>query len=42
LVVLGTHRLGRKTGVVLGAIHQEVMIHGGVPLCTVPLVDADG
>jgi nucleotide-binding universal stress UspA family protein len=37
LVVLGTHRIGRETGLVLGAIHQEVMIRGGVPLCVVPL-----
>lgn len=42
LVVLGTHRLGRETGLVLGAIHQEVMILGGVPLAIVPLVEADG
>jgi nucleotide-binding universal stress UspA family protein len=40
LVVLGTHRLGRESGLVLGAIHQEVMISGVVPLCVVPLVDA--
>jgi nucleotide-binding universal stress UspA family protein len=39
LVVLGTHRLGRESGLVLGAIHQEVMISGGVPLCVVPLTD---
>jgi nucleotide-binding universal stress UspA family protein len=37
LVVLGTHRLGRESGLVLGAIHQEVMMRGGVPLCVVPL-----
>lgn len=37
LIVLGTHGLGRETGVVLGAIHLEVMIRGGVPLCSVPL-----
>ena len=37
LIVLGTHGLGRETGVVLGAIHQEVMIRGSVPLCVVPL-----
>jgi nucleotide-binding universal stress UspA family protein len=37
LVVLGTHRLGKETGLVLGAIHQELMIHGRVPLCIVPL-----
>jgi nucleotide-binding universal stress UspA family protein len=39
LVVLGTHRLGRESGLVLGAIHQEVMISGAVPLCVVPLID---
>jgi nucleotide-binding universal stress UspA family protein len=37
LIVLGTHRIGRETGVVLGVIHQEVMIRGGVPLCSVPV-----
>jgi nucleotide-binding universal stress UspA family protein len=37
LVVLGTHGLGKETGVVLGVIHQEIMILGGVPLCIVPL-----
>lgn len=40
LVVLGTHGLGKATGVVLGAIHQELMIRGGVPLCVVPIDDA--
>jgi nucleotide-binding universal stress UspA family protein len=35
LIVLGTHGIGRETGVVLGAIHQEVMISGRVALCTV-------
>ena len=39
LIVLGTHGLGRETGVVLGSIHQEVMIRGAVPLCIVPLED---
>jgi nucleotide-binding universal stress UspA family protein len=39
LVVLGTHGLGRETGLVLGAIHQEVMIHGSVALCVVPLAE---
>ena len=42
LIVLGTYRLGRESGVVLGAIHQELMIHGRVALCIVPLVDAMG
>ncbi len=42
LIVLGTYRLGRESGVVLGAIHQELMIHGRVALCIVPLVDATG
>jgi len=42
LVVLGTYRIGRESGVVLGTIHQEVMIRGGVALCIVPLVDAVG
>lgn len=42
LVVLGTYRLGRESGVVLGAIHQEVMLRGVVPLCIVPLVEAPG
>jgi nucleotide-binding universal stress UspA family protein len=42
LVVLGTFGLGKETGVVLGVIHQEIMIQGGVPLCIVPLVDAAG
>ncbi|MEO5921185.1 MAG: universal stress protein [Pseudolysinimonas sp.] len=37
LIVLGTHGLGRGTGVILGVIHQEVMIRGGVALCVVPL-----
>ena len=37
LVVLGTYGLGLETGVVLGAIHQEVMIQGVVPLCAVPV-----
>lgn len=37
LIVLGTHRLGRETGLVLGAIHQEVMIRGRIPLAVVPL-----
>lgn len=40
LIVLGTHGLGRETGLVLGAIHQEVMIRGGVAMCIVPLVEA--
>ncbi|MEO8262862.1 MAG: universal stress protein [Pseudolysinimonas sp.] len=40
LIVLGTHGLGRETGLVLGAIHQEVMIRGSVPLCIVPLESA--
>ena len=39
LIVLGTHRLGRESGLVLGAIHQEIMIRGGTPLCIVPLAD---
>lgn len=37
LIVLGTHGIGRETGVVLGTIHQEVMIRGSIPLITVPL-----
>ncbi|HTL40935.1 MAG TPA: universal stress protein [Pseudolysinimonas sp.] len=37
LIVLGTHGIGRETGVVLGVIHLEVMVRGGVPLCVVPL-----
>lgn len=40
LVVLGTYGLGLETGVVLGAIHQEVMIRGAVPVCAVPVRDA--
>jgi nucleotide-binding universal stress UspA family protein len=40
LVVLGTHGIGRETGVVLGVIHLEVMIRGGVPLCVVPLASS--
>ena len=40
LIVLGTHRLGKATGVVLGRIHKEVMQRGGVPLCSVPLVSS--
>jgi nucleotide-binding universal stress UspA family protein len=40
LLVLGTYRLGRESGVVLGTIHQEVMLRGVVPLCIVPLVEA--
>jgi nucleotide-binding universal stress UspA family protein len=39
LIVLGTFRLGRESGVVLGKIHQEVMLSGKVPVCIVPLVD---
>jgi nucleotide-binding universal stress UspA family protein len=42
LVVLGTYRLGRESGVVLGTIHQEVMLRGVIPLCIVPLVEAPG
>ncbi len=42
LLVLGTYRLGRESGVVLGTIHQEVMLRGVVPLCIVPLVEAAG
>ncbi len=42
LLVLGTYRLGRESGVVLGNIHQEVMLRGVVPLCIVPLVEAPG
>jgi nucleotide-binding universal stress UspA family protein len=42
LLVLGTYRLGRESGVVLGTIHQEVMLRGVVPLCIVPLVEAPG
>jgi len=42
LLVLGTYRLGRESGVVLGTIHQEVMLRGVVPLCIVPLVEASG
>jgi nucleotide-binding universal stress UspA family protein len=42
LLVLGTYRLGRASGVVLGKIHQEVMLRGTVPLCIVPLVEAAG
>ncbi|MCU1415857.1 MAG: hypothetical protein JWP32_31 [Schumannella sp.] len=41
LVVLGTHGLGRETGLVLGTIHQEVMMRGGAPLCIVPLAQAE-
>jgi nucleotide-binding universal stress UspA family protein len=37
LIVLGTHGIGRETGLVLGSIHQEVMIRGSVPLAVVPL-----
>ena len=37
LIVLGSHGIGRESGVVLGAIHQEVMIRGSIPLCVVPL-----
>jgi len=40
LIVLGTYGLGRETGLVLGTIHQEVMMRGGVALCIVPLVAA--
>jgi nucleotide-binding universal stress UspA family protein len=40
LVVLGTHRLGAVTGLLLGATGQRVMHHAAVPLCIVPLVDA--
>ncbi len=42
LLVLGTYRLGRESGVVLGTIHQEVMLRGIIPLCIVPLVEAAG
>jgi nucleotide-binding universal stress UspA family protein len=37
LVVLGTHGIGLESGVVLGAIHQEMMIRGRIPLCIVSL-----
>jgi nucleotide-binding universal stress UspA family protein len=40
LIVLGTHGIGRETGVVLGVIHLEVMVRGGVPLCVVPLTSS--
>jgi nucleotide-binding universal stress UspA family protein len=39
LVVLGTHRLGAVTGLLLGATGQHVMHRAGVALCIVPLVD---
>ena len=40
LVVLGTHRLGAVTGLLLGSTGQRVMHRAGVALCIVPLVDA--
>jgi nucleotide-binding universal stress UspA family protein len=40
LVVLGTHRLGAVTGLLLGATGQRMMHHAAVALCIVPLVDA--
>jgi nucleotide-binding universal stress UspA family protein len=40
LVVLGTHRLGAVTGLLLGATGQRAMHHAAVALCIVPLVDA--
>jgi nucleotide-binding universal stress UspA family protein len=39
LVVLGTHRLGAVTGLLLGSTGQRVMHHARVALCIVPLVD---
>jgi len=39
LVVLGTHGIGRATGVVLGVIHLELLVAGTVPLCVVPVKD---
>lgn len=39
LVVLGTHRIGAVTGLLLGATGLRVMQHAGVALCVVPLVD---
>jgi nucleotide-binding universal stress UspA family protein len=40
LAVLGTHRLGAVTGLLLGSTGQKVMHRAAVALCIVPLVDA--
>ena len=40
LAVLGTHRLGAVTGLLLGSTGQRVMHQAAVALCIVPLVDA--